>query len=43
MPKKACRNCNKSFHDYKEFKIHIKECNESRMTIGDIMKEEDEY
>ena len=40
MPKKTCRNCNKSFSDYKDFKIHIKKCNENRITIGDIMKED---
>ena len=39
MPKKTCRNCNKSFSDYKDFKIHIKKCNENRITIGDILKD----
>ena len=34
---KTCRNCGKSFADYREFKEHIKECN-NRITIGDIMK-----
>jgi hypothetical protein len=31
---KTCRNCDKSFTDYGEFKRHIKECND-RITIGD--------
>ena len=35
---KTCRNCGKSFSDYREFKTHIKECNENRVTIGDLMR-----
>ena len=37
---KTCRNCSKSFLDYKTFKAHIKECNENRITIGDVIKGE---
>ena len=37
MMDKTCRNCGKTFTDYREFKEHIKECNK-RITIGDIMK-----
>ena len=36
---KTCRNCGKVFTDYRKFKEHIKECNNNRITIGDIMKE----
>ena len=39
MDEKTCRNCGKIFTNYKKFKIHIKECNNDRMNIGDSMKE----
>ena len=35
---KKCRNCGNSFSDYRELKIHIKECNANRITIGDLMR-----
>ena len=37
---KVCRNCGKTFTDYKKFKEHIKECNKDRITIGDMIKEQ---
>ena len=37
---KTCRNCSKSFLDYKTFKAQIKECNKNRITIGDTIKGE---
>ena len=36
MHNKKCRNCGKPFPDYKQFKAHTKECNENRITIGDV-------
>lgn len=36
MSNKVCRNCDRTFSDYKQFKEHLKECNENRITIGDV-------
>ncbi|EQB64424.1 MAG: hypothetical protein AMDU3_IPLC00004G0002 [Thermoplasmatales archaeon I-plasma] len=34
---KRCRNCDRSFEDYQEFKEHIRECNRNKLTIGDLV------
>lgn len=34
---KYCRNCNTLFLKYGDFKKHIKECNNNRITLGDII------
>lgn len=38
MYNKTCRNCGKTFKNYKQFKLHIEECNKDRITIGDVIK-----
>lgn len=34
---KRCRNCDRPFEDYHEFREHIRECNWNMFTIGDMV------
>jgi hypothetical protein len=34
---KQCRNCDRTFDDYRKFKEHIRECRKNRFTIGDMV------